>query len=150
MPARDGVCWSCDLYLDGVKAAYVMDGGFGGEIEFTWYVPSLEQKFEEYCNTLPTDMSPDMVAAFGPNGYRKGMGSVVADFVDTLENEKKVKRWCKTKTLVRMKKDLDKEGGVYEQEIFTTFKAPWNPATKAALIKRYGDEIVEFVNERFQ
>jgi len=136
MPSRDGLCWSCDLYIDGVKAAYVMDGGYGGDVEFDWYRKDLEQPFIDYVKTLPTYTAYGMTLK--PNG-----GTVVSELCDKADAEKQVKKWCKTKTVVKFKKDQN------NPDAFTTFKSPFTPMFKAALIKKYGSDIVEFVNERF-
>jgi hypothetical protein len=55
--------------------------------------------------------------------------------------ENKLKRWCKVKTVAIMKDAKDGE--------ITCWNAPFTPSFRKAVMKRYGDEIVEFVNERY-
>lgn len=137
MNGRDGIAWSCDLYIDGVKAAYVYDGGFGGMVDFDWYNRDLEKKFNAYVDALPLDMSdPDIF----PEGMKTDGGTLVAGLCDELEMEKKLKRLCKTKTVVRMKDD---------GENFSTFKVLFSADVKAKILQKHGDNVVEFVNERF-
>jgi hypothetical protein len=140
MRSRDGYDWSCDLYIDGVKAAYVHDFGNGGPVDFEWYRKDLRQPFLDYVETLPESDTHEfgMVVSLKPDA-----GSVVAQLCDDLEMEKKLKNWCKTKTVVKMKKDLNNPAA------FTTFKHPYGPDIKNHIIKKYGDEVAEFVNERF-
>jgi len=128
MKGRDGYAWSCDLYIDGVKSAYVLDEGFGGTIDFHWYHKRLESSFLNYVKRLPKR-----------DGVEETPELLVARLCDEAEERKTLKRWCKTMTVVRMR---DSEEGK-----FTTFKSRFSPLVKEALLKQYGHRIVEFVNE---
>ena len=128
MEGRGGYVWSCDLYIDGVKAAHVLDEGYGGMVDFHWYRKELESPFLDYIKTLPKR-----------NGHEETPALFVAALCDEAEEQKTLKRWCKTKTVIRMK---DAEEGK-----FTMFKTRFSPMVKEALLKKYGDRIVEFVNE---
>ena len=74
--------------------------------------------------------------------------SYIPLLVDAFEKERaerlwdnKVKRWCKTKTVAVMKDA--KDGGV------VSWNTPFTPRFKEVLVEKFGDDIVEFVNERY-
>jgi hypothetical protein len=123
---HDGVAWSCDLYLNGTKSAHVFNPGDGGYTRFHWLKPELEPSFQQYVKTTPHEDGE----------------ALVCHLCDQIDTKKRLKRLCSKKTVVKMK---GSEDGVY-----STFKTPFTPQFKDRLVKQYGDQIVEFVNETVQ
>ena len=128
--ALDGMAWSCTLYIDGKKAAYVIQEGNGGPAYFQWYDKTLEQQFEAYVKTLPLF-----------EGVAQDGEMVVGGLLDKLDSEKRIKRWCKTKTVVTFSDS--KPGEV------STFNRPYSPEMKDLLQKNYGNKIVKIHNEDY-
>lgn len=121
----NGVAWSCKLLIDGMYAAFVSNRGDGGETRFDWTNTEFQKRFEDYVKTTP----------------HKDGEMLVSHLCDELDNEKRLKRLCKGKTVVVMRGN--KEG------TYSTFKIPFSQEVKNKLIQIHGDKIIEFVNERF-
>ena len=141
---NDGYAWSATIYMDGVKLCYAFDQGRGGEVRIDWASKEAETKFGEYVASLPADMDiPAELLARYPEGMKRDAGDVIARIVDNYENTKReastLKRWCKTKTIFRLKGD---EVGTYRN-----VKNTFNPQVKLYLVGKYGDTIETIVNE---
>lgn len=121
-----GVAWSCDLYLDGVKAAHVSNRGDGGMTRFDWYKNELQTPFQQYVKTTSHEDEE----------------SLVCHLCDKLDEQKRLKRLCKNKTVVKMKKNKDGE--------YSIWNTPFSPQVKDKLKQVHGDQIIEFVNETIQ
>lgn len=157
MRGMDGLAWSGNLFLDGVKVAYVINGGSGAPTEFEWvdrFGPKVDLNLvnhegKPYVYRATVEEAKLMEHIKGKtidHGY--GMGPTpmeIDDFVgnlaDDLDVEAKLKRQCKTKTLFRLKGE--------EPEAYRVSNQPFSKAVKDVFIKKYGDQIVEFINERF-
>ena len=127
----------CTLYKDGKKIGMVVDDSWGGGLQF--HLEGNEENLLcDFCKTLPKwtsefdkekieyDMSADVY-----------INSLVSKF---LEN-KEFRRKCKSKTLFILSGQAKGE--------FWEVKLAYNPKTKAYLEDKYGDELVEIINERF-
>jgi hypothetical protein len=138
---RDGVAYSCELYFDGVKAAEVVNSGSGGDTDFYFTGADVERRINEYLATLPMEQAtPDMEDWQKTLYPRKpDLDDIVAGLCDADETRKKLVRMCRHQTVVRMK---DAKAGMV-----SVFKAEFSPKVKEILVKKYGDRIVEFVNE---
>jgi hypothetical protein len=123
---RDGLMWSCDLYIDGVKAAHVYNQGNGGMTFFQWDNPTLGKSFESFAQTTP-----------------HGSGEMlVSDLCDKLDTQKMLKRLCKNKTVVKMKKNKEGE--------YSIWNVPFTQQVKEKILQANGDQVIEFMNEKYQ
>jgi len=142
--------YTCSLYRDGKCIAIANEYGDGGEMNIEWLGERTEvyefglikQKvtpeqlaFAEFCETQTYECEwSKKTETYDSNLY-------VAELVEKFLTAKQIKGWCRTKTVIRLKGD-----GAGE---YRTFKCKYNPKVKAQLEARYGDKLVELVNERF-
>ena len=73
------------------------------------------------------------------DGLRVDITWFLSDLVSHHELQQKLKRWCKKKTVLRLKSHKDGE--------YTTISYPYNPEMKTTLEHQF--DIEEIVNERF-
>jgi len=133
---RDGPAWSCVLYVDGIKAATVLQEGHGGGTEIDWSVGpdkarwggALAAKVNAYCATLPDVIDPEFGAIV------QDLETVVARLADEYENAQRIKRACKTKTLFRT-------AGQGAHEYMVTNR-PFSPAIAEALRAKYPGVVI--------
>jgi hypothetical protein len=157
MRGMDGLAWSGNLFRDGVKVAYVVNGGSGAPTEFEWvdrFGPKVDLNLvnhegKPYVYRATVEEAKLMEHIKGKtidHGYGTGprpmeVDDFVGNLADDLDFENNLKRQCKTKTLFRLKTDKD---GAYHvsNQLFSK-------AVKDVFVKKYGDQIAEFINERF-
>ena len=103
--ARDGIAWSCSLWLNGKRAALVRNGGDGGPTDFDWR-PSgqdydggeIAKAFDAYavaqppCPAEPEYHMPEIAC---------DADILVSRLCDELEEQRKIKRLCKTSVICR-------------------------------------------------
>lgn len=139
MRTNDGGGFSFDLYMDGVKAAFVCDEGNGGCLFVQWSdrkqgVSELEKKFDEYVKALPPEKVPDTAEAWEKEMYPTGFRTLDGDMffytmVDAYENAKRLRRMCAKKTLFRLPED--------GTEFYRTINRPFSPEVKAHIMQKY-------------
>lgn len=128
----EGYGFNATLYRDKKKVAFIIDSAQGGEYDYQWYDKAEEKILSDYCASLPKYTAYDMEMSVSPD-------SLLAELVDTYENKKRFARLCKTNTLIRLKGDADGE--------YHKFKYPYNDAMKKHLKDKYGDTVIEILNE---
>lgn len=128
MRTLDGGGFSYDLYIDGKKAAFILDEGHGGGVFARWYDQKLEAVLEAHVATLPDPPPSD--------GFQMKMDAELFFYqlADEYEMAKKLRRACKTKTLYRMPGD----------KIFEV-KRPFSPEIKAHILSKHPE--AKFINE---
>jgi hypothetical protein len=135
---QDGHAFTCTCYIDGEKAFTVEQDGWGGE---NFYFPikpgdlKLLDAVQEHAKTLPPVVNP-----FGdplPCNLDLWLEEVINQYLE----DKEFKRKCKKKTLFRLK--ADKEG------TYWTSNEPYSTAYADHLRRKYGDALVEIINERY-
>ena len=134
---RDGPAWSCVLYVDGIKAATVLQEGHGGGTEIDWSVGPdkarwggpLAKRVAEYVATLPEEDG-----GFGLGPMKQDLESAVAKLADEYESAQRIKRACKTKTLFRT-------AGQSADEHMVTNR-PFSPAIAEALRAKYPGVVI--------
>lgn len=154
----EGLGFNAELCHNGRPVCFVIDEANGGEFNYQWYdwkaerVPLErvdyqgkkftykatpdEAQFLAFLASLPSEKN-EWDDKFSPVDD----DSFMAAFVDDYESEKQVKRWCKTKTVFRLKGDPDGE--------YHTIKQLFNQNLKDWLVKKHGDKLEEILNERF-
>lgn len=148
--------FSFTLYLDGKKAAEVSNDGHGGMNLTRWLDRELHRAFLAHCTTAarpimdswrsgdPDDAltTDEMFAVYVKS--EEVIDVVLNDFLANMEEEKQLRKLCKTKVVFRLKSDKDGE--------WRAFKADWatqKDAAKARLAKDFGSLLGEIANERF-
>jgi hypothetical protein len=126
---HEGPGFYCVLWVDGAKGAEAIDQGDGGMIYWHWYSPEAKRKFDEYVASLP---EREMGLEFGLPSMMKQptADDVIVDLICELEVRKTLKRKCRTQTLIR------------------AIKAAFTPAVAEQIRRKYGDQLVEIINER--
>jgi hypothetical protein len=154
----DGGSYTCTLYRDGKQVAKIREAGDGGCQEHEWldrgkprveitvhdyngdtrtYSGTPEQKlFAEYADSQTYEWEYD------DKPQRHSPDTLVGHLVAKFEETKQFKKWCRTKTYFRLKGD--KEGQ------WSYFKVKYSPEVKRQIEARYGDQLEEILNERFQ
>jgi hypothetical protein len=125
--------------VDGAKGAEAIDQGDGGMVHWQWFSQEARRKFDEYVASLP---EREMGLEFGlPSMMQKPTADdVIVDLICEPEVRKTLKRKCRTQTLIRLKGDKPDE--------YRAIKAAFTPAVAEQIRRKYGDRLLEIVNER--
>jgi hypothetical protein len=145
----EGSGFNCSLYRDNKKVAECIDSGNGGEIMFNWLdykeprikrdIPDLhikgevahvsftpyENDFFDFCRKETYD------GYFGKSPKTPDLK--LSEMIDDFENNKRLKRLCKSKTLFRIPKQSYKDG------VWHTIPHVFTPQVKEYLVKKYGN-----------
>ena len=146
MEGRDGLAWSAILVTGKAKVLHVHDGGYGGGLEihpidaasytaFQAHVAALPDAF--FHDDTPSPYGVDRPAVETPSDR---MEHFLTGLGDATENDKRFRRVCRTKTLVRLKADPVGD--------FRTYKVAFTPLVAAQLRKQLGDTLDYILNER--
>lgn len=142
----DGGGFNCDLYKDGVKIASVFNGGNGGCHDYSFGNRQRTQyhdggvdelkALQDFCKSLGKYEDED-----GPHHIELDwdVDLFVSHLIDEFESNKKLARLCKTKCVIRLKEDRPDE--------IRTFKFAYTPQLGDQIRKKYGDNLLEIVNE---
>ena len=121
----EGYGFNATLCRDGKPVAFVIDDANGGCFHFQWTSPIEEAALEAVCKqTPPTDFE-------GLSIVHKA-DRFLSQLVDNYENDKRLKRIAKKKTLFRVKGDSPDE--------WRTLNAMGEKAS-AYLVKKYGEQL---------
>lgn len=134
---HDGVSFTADVYVDGVKAFVVENDGNGGENLYIPFKPELRpllEKAEAYAKGLPA-----LETEWGP--LEMDLDLLIADILEKKEEEKQLRRWCRKKVVFRLKDDPAGE--------YRTLQAGYSLMADDFLVRKYGDKLEEIINKRF-
>ena len=132
---HDGQGFNATLYVDGKKAAFVDDDGWGGGYQYQWFDQDARLAFAAHVASLPPEKSE-----YFPEGLKPDADIVIGDLIDRVEDEKEHKRMvklCATACLFTIK---GQRAGAY----YVT-KVPYNDVSRASILKRHPD--AEFIND---
>jgi hypothetical protein len=143
----DGIAFSAELHVDGKLAAYARDDGNGGSIFIEWtptrkpgksiWESDVKDRLEAWCATQPP-------CDYGDFTMPLDIETLINREIDRMEEEKQLRRWCRTQVVFRV--EGDKEG---EWHLLKVKFAGNEARVRAQLGRDYGDKLVEIVNERF-
>jgi len=151
--------YTCTLYRDNKRVATVFEAGDGGDISIEWldrkqpkvqvsvhnhnggvctYSGTPEQKkFAEFVDTQTFEWE------YSEGPQRHGVGTYIGTLVGEFEENRQYKRWCRNETVFRLKGDGKGQ--------WRRLKAPFSdPRVKPYLDEKYGEQVEEILNERFQ
>ena len=129
---REGHGFEASLYVDGKKAATVLDSADGGEMRWTTVNGKLVEAFNSHVDNLP-----EYECEFG--GMAKdGIDMIMARLVDEWQANKWLKAQCRKKTLFRLIGD--------DPSSWRTVKAPYSAEVKKFITKKYPN-IEKIANE---
>lgn len=142
MRTDDGGGFSFDLYIDGVKAAFVIDEGNGGGVWPRWFdrmhgLSDLEKKFNEYVATLPPIPLPEDALESEKSFYPRPMDAetFLCQLVDDFEAKRQLRRWCSKKTVFRLPEDKVGE--------YRTINRKFDAQVRDQIRRKYPTAIIE-------
>ena len=133
----EGYGFNCSLYKDGKRIGTVLDDANGGSYYYM-LDKGEEEALRDYCKALPM-----VTYDFEDTGELHHVfdDSFISDLVEEYENNARIKRLCRTKTLYSLKTD--------EEGTFWTIKAKYSERVRDHLTAKHGDNLTEIINERF-
>lgn len=133
-------CQGCNatLYKNGKKFVDIIDSGDGGELNFQGWkerdeIEADAKKVGEYESDIVYDNKP-LVMKYDAE-------TLVNELIDSFLLEKSYKRKC-NKSTVFITNDL--KVGEYRE-----VKSPYSDRVKEYIVNKYGNKLVEIINERY-
>lgn len=137
---RDGLAFSCTLYLDNKKAADIMDSGNGGEMMIYWTDKILQQKWDIYISSLPKYTCKEF-PGLGEMTYTSD--TIIEKFINALELCKYFKHNCKNKIVIQFKNKPLGDVTILNVPITLGF----TDTMREKVIDKYGDDILFIAND---
>tara|TARA_R100001086_G_scaffold46873_1_gene20624 strand:- start:465 stop:938 length:474 start_codon:yes stop_codon:yes gene_type:complete len=138
--SEETTAFAAQLWVDGEYIADVSNNGHGGSnrINHRFDGNGLNtrdkvESFEKWCEEQPDHESPHGSLGMNADFY-------ISLMVDDYQSQQEMKRWCKTKTVVRLKGDPEGTFHIYKRPYDSAF-ADW--------IRRKEPDLVEIMNERY-
>ena len=129
--SEETTAFTATLYIDGKKAADVKNEGRGGDNHPRFMDRELQKEFYEFCTTLPyPGESYNMT-------YDSFIGILLGEWI---ENDD-WKKACRKGLVFRVKSD--------NEDQYRTTKGKYSPELASAIRERYGDDLIDIINERF-
>ena len=130
----EGQGFNATLYRDGKKVAFVIDDACGGCYNYDFVNPQEEKDYFAFCKAQPSIEFQGTILTMDGDIF-------ISELVSQHQQDKKLRSLCKTKTVVLMKDD--------HAGSFTVFAVKFTDEFKAVVEKKYGEQVVEFVNQRY-
>lgn len=143
--SEETTCFSATVYLDGVRAGHANNRGTGGPHDIDWSDRDLGAKYEAWLDSQVVPFTTYEGKLTTLDTVWEKLETMIDEALDAFEQEKWLKRQCKSKTLFKLK---DKEAPEKPDE-WWVIKAPFSEVAKHKLQKMYGDNLGEIANERF-
>ena len=129
--SEETTAFTATLYIDGKKAADVKNEGRGGDNHPRFMDRELQKEFYEFCTTLPyPGESYNMT-------YDSFIGILLGEWI---ENDD-WKKACRKGLVFRVKSD--------NEDQYRTTKGKYSPELASAIREKYGDDLIDIINERF-
>ena len=146
---REGQGFNCSLYRDKKRVAFVIDNGCGDEYKFEWLdskAPKVEVESNRYnvtepvkCKCTPEEaMLLKHIKGKTIEHYGMTMEHNTDTYVEGLVEDFELKKKCKKKTIFILT-----NGEMYESN------TPFSEVVRVRIKRQYGDELKEFINERY-
>lgn len=142
--------YTCNLYKGNKKIASVFEAGDGGCLRVYWegdltsVVTRYGHEFKATQNEVEFEnfaKTQTYVCEYSGETETYDAGMYIAKLADDYLTNKKIRGWCRTQTVIRLKGDAEGE--------FRTFKCKYSPRIKVQVEAKFGDKLLEIVNERF-
>ena len=138
--SEETTAFVAQLWVDDEYIADVSNDGHGGpnNIHHRFDDKGLNtrdkvQAFETWCEAQPPHESEYGALSMSDDFY-------ISLMLEDQEEQRQIKRWCKTKTVIRLEGDKPGE--------FHTYKRPYDPEF-AQRIRNEEPKLVEILNERY-
>jgi hypothetical protein len=142
---NEGYGFNAELWMDGRKAAFVIDDASGGGFQWHWENELLEQKFHDYVKALPveklSDDAEDWEKEMYPNGRELNDECFLAAMVDQHCAGTKIKRAVKKSTLFVLPNS---------KKTYFSIPQPFNPETKARILSNPKNAGAKFINDHLE
>jgi hypothetical protein len=141
--SEETTCFSATVYVDNHKIGTVVNRGHGGSNEYQWTDPVKGHVLEDWAEKEviltedPCDPEKTMFVTFDKLDWKIG------EVLDRFENDRWLKRMCKTRTLFKLNSD-ESDGDDWK---WWVIKAPFCELAKKKLQQMYGDDLGEIANE---
>jgi hypothetical protein len=135
--SEETTAFTATLYIDGAKVAYVKNEGTGGDNHPRFMDRELEKEFHEFCKSLPPEYLDDDDDEPYPMTYDSFIGQLLTEWISNDD----WKKACKKGLVFRLKND---NGDQYRKT-----KGKYSPELASAIRERYGDDLIDIINERF-
>ena len=135
--SEETTAFTATLYIDGAKVAYVKNEGTGGDNHPRFMDRNLEKEFHEFCKSLPPEYLDDDDDEPYPLTYDSFIGQLLTEWISNDD----WKKACRKGLVFRLKND---NGDQYR-----TTKGKFSPELASAIRERYGDDLIDIINERF-
>jgi hypothetical protein len=130
------VCFSADLWLDGMKAGTASNRGHGGNNEVHIQDRALFNAFNQFCLSQPA-IPPS--SSFNYE-LKMDMDLFISELVADHQERQAFKR-RKNTTFFRLKNET------YQKGEWRTVNAPYSPAVAQYLTTQYGDKLGEVAGQ---
>ncbi len=141
MPGHDADAMSCNLYVNGKKAAAVFDDSWSGGYIYSEVDEELFAIFDKHVKALPPINVKDLLGTKEDSFMEESHDTVIGSLVDKFEFDKAERamvRRSKTHTLFR----LDSEN--YGSHEFRYIEAPCSDKIVGFITKKYGNNVIIF------
>ena len=166
--SEETTAFTATLYINGKKAAHVKNDGRGGDNYPSFLDGGLGKDFHAFCKSLPPKQFPDTTSV-DENGltrccealtsfhdseecckvcwktieepYPMTYDSFIGDLVDAWMENDDWKKACRKGLVFLLQSD--------DQGKYRMTKGKYSPTLAHQVRERYGDDLVEIVNERF-
>lgn len=155
----DGQGLNATLYRDGIKVAFVIDAGCGGDVDWQWFDRQAPRETVHSVNSQGTPFTIqctpeeaklyeflrgktwkfDKSFGLGERDIQISPSYFIAELANDTINENRFKRLCKSKTVFRLKTD--------EKDCWRTLNAPFDKRVKDLIVRKFGDQIESIMNE---
>ena len=123
--------FTASLYIDGKKAADVKNEGRGGDNHPRFMDRELEKEFKEFCLTIP----------YPGESYSMTYDSFIGILLGEWISNDDWKKACRKGLVFRVKSD--------NEDQYRTTKGKYSPELASAMREKYGDDLIDIINERF-
>ncbi|MFA5353699.1 MAG: hypothetical protein WC291_05675 [Thermodesulfovibrionales bacterium] len=143
---HDGGGFNLNLLLKGKMVAQVDNDGWGGGFSYRWLDKGAEEAFTVIVASLPKwvdEEDPEFPQLF-PEGLDYDMDMAIEEFlIDPFVQNKQWKAACKRNgnTVIRLH-------SLKKGEYITIYQA-CTPDVKEGIRKKYGEDLIEIVNDRY-
>jgi hypothetical protein len=139
----EGDGFNAELWMDGKKAAFIIDDARGGEFNWNWDSLEMEQKYKGYIKALPIQPLAADAEDWEKEMYPNGQKETDETFLDQLINRhaafSRIQRAVKKTTLFVT-------AGSKKGEYFS-IKLPFSPENKAKILANPKNAGAKFLNE---
>ena len=139
--SEETIAFNASVYIDGKKVGDAKNNGHGGANDI-----DVRDKDGRWNRDLMQKMETEAAThtwSYEGEVHPHSLDSYIGDLVDDFQEQRDLKRNCRTKTLFRDPKEEYKDGE------YRIMPQKFNKEIKAWLVKTYGDK-VEILNERIK